>query len=201
MTPVLIEGPALEPVSLAEARQWLRLDDAAEDPVVSSLVVAARMLVEAEIGRVLMGQDWRLVGDAWPADGRIPVQPGLVLAVRGGRVFRSAGAALPLPPVSLPPVVLPPGAFRVLPGSDPPQIEALMMPLPSGRTGGIEIDLRLGFGETPEAIPGQIRIALRRLIALWYDRRGDISDDPVGLPPQIRLLLRPFRRLRLGGRP
>ena len=41
MTPIPIEGPAVEPVTVAEMRGFLRLDDGAEDALVADLIRAA----------------------------------------------------------------------------------------------------------------------------------------------------------------
>ena len=43
MTPLLIAGPAVEPVTLAAMRDYLRLDDTAEDDLVAALIKAARL--------------------------------------------------------------------------------------------------------------------------------------------------------------
>ncbi|MCA1952665.1 MAG: hypothetical protein LDL25_06355 [Hyphomicrobiales bacterium] len=188
MIPVLIEGPALEPVTLAEAKLWLRLDGPDEDDLVMALIVAARLMVEAEIGQVLIGQNWRLVGDRWPEGGLIPVRIGRILAVTGGRVFPSEGPAVPIAA----------DRFTVFPHADPPGILPLETPNPGRVASGIEIDLRLGFGETASAVPETIRLAIRRLVMLWYENRGDAGDVEAGLPPAIRALLKPFRRFRLG---
>ncbi len=40
MVPIAIDGPAVEPVSIAEMRAYLRLDDGAEDELVAALVKA-----------------------------------------------------------------------------------------------------------------------------------------------------------------
>jgi len=69
--------------------------------------------------------------------------------------------------------------------------------LPGRAYAGIEIDIRLGYGEFAVDVPETIRLAIRRLVTLWYENRGDRSDPQAGLPPQIRALLRPFRRVRL----
>lgn len=187
MIPILLEGPTVEPVSLVEAKLWLRIDNQDEDDLVRALIVAARLMVEAEIGQVLIGQNWRLVGDAWPQGELIPVRIGRVLAVTGGRIFSADSVPAPIAAER----------FTLIPSHDPPAILPLERPHPGRARAGIEIDLRLGFGEAALDVPETIRLAIRRLVTLWYENRGDTSDPEAGLPPQIRALLRPFRRLRL----
>ncbi|HVW94201.1 MAG TPA: hypothetical protein VHB74_16540, partial [Devosia sp.] len=45
MTSFLLEGPAAEPVTLADAKAFLKLDASDEDALVSTLVTAARLHV------------------------------------------------------------------------------------------------------------------------------------------------------------
>lgn len=187
MIPVLLDGPTMEPVSLAEAKLWLRMDGLDEDDLIRALIVAARLMVEAEIGQVLIGQNWRLVGDIWPQGELVLVRIGRILAVTGGRVF--SGESVP--------TAIAADRFTVFPDHDPPAILPLDRPQPGRVRAGIEIDLRLGFGEAASDVPETIRLAIRRLVTLWYENRGDTSDPEAGLPPQIRALLRPFRRVRL----
>ena len=61
MTSYLIAGPGEEPVSLAEAKAFARVDGNDEDALVSALVAAARLHVESLTGRALVTQTWRLV--------------------------------------------------------------------------------------------------------------------------------------------
>lgn len=187
MIPVLIEGPALEPLTLAEAKLWLKVDGPEEDDLIRALIVAARLMVEAEIGQVLLGQTWRLIGDQWPVGERISVRIGPLLGVVGARVFDAGGV----------PGAIPQNTFTVLAQADPPAVVPTQRPAPGRAYGGIEIDLRLGFGETAATVPDNIRLAVKRLVALWHDNRGEGGDPDKGLPPQIRALLRPFRRVRL----
>lgn len=187
MIPVLLDGPTLEPVSLAETKLWLRLDGPEEDDLVRALIVAARLLVEAEIGQVLIGQNWRLVGDEWPAGETIPVRVGRILGVNGGRVFDANGVA----------TLLAAERFTVFPNAEPPAVLPLDRPVPGRPLSGIEIDLRLGYGEAASDVPETIRLAIRRLVTLWFHERDNPGNSESGLPPQIRALLRPFRRIRL----
>ena len=187
MIPILVDGPTVEPVSLAEAKLWLRIDTPDEDDLVRALIVAARLMVEAEIGQVLIGQNWRLVGDTWPKGDLIPVRVGRILAVTGGRIYSAASVPTPLTA----------NLFTVFPNAEPPAILPLERPAAGRPYAGIEIDLRLGYGEAASDVPETIRLAIRRMVTLWYENRGEADDPQYGVPPQIRALLRPFRRIRI----
>ena len=64
MTVILVSGPAVEPLSLAEAKSWIKVDASDEDALIQSLIVSARLAVEAATNRLLITQQWRLVIDA-----------------------------------------------------------------------------------------------------------------------------------------
>ncbi len=59
MKRLLLEGPAVEPVTLAEAKAHVRVDADDEDDLLGALIVAARVSVETEIRRVMIEQSWR----------------------------------------------------------------------------------------------------------------------------------------------
>jgi hypothetical protein len=60
MTSTLIAGPGEEPVTLAEAKAYCRIDGDDEDALVNALIAAARLQVESLSGRALVTQTWRL---------------------------------------------------------------------------------------------------------------------------------------------
>lgn len=187
MFPILLEGPAFEPVSLAEAKAWLRVDGSDDDGLISTLIVAARLMVEAELGQVLLGQTWRFIADSWPVEELIPIRIGRILSAVGARTYSAAGVASPILPTTI----------TLYPERTPPAINPTSRPAPARARSGIEIDLRLGYGEAAANVPDTLRLAIRRLVARWYEERGDAETAPASLPPQIRALLRPFRPVRL----
>lgn len=187
MIPLLVDGPQLEPVSLADAKAWLRVDGNEEDSLIQALIVAARLVIEAEIGRVLLAQNWRLVGDAWPDGENIPVKIGKVISVTGGRVFPAEGA----------PEVMPAGDFVVERGAERDAVLPRRKPAPGRARGGVEIDLRLGYGEMGTDVPEPLRLAIRHLVTLTFEKRGDMAVDGRGLPPMVAALVQPFRPVRL----
>jgi hypothetical protein len=64
MTSYLIAGPGEEPVSLAEAKAFCRIDGSDEDALLGALIAAARLHVESITGRALVTQTWRLLLDS-----------------------------------------------------------------------------------------------------------------------------------------
>jgi hypothetical protein len=106
MTSYLLSGPATEPVTLDEARAYVRMDDTGEDALLATLITAARLHVESVTGRALLSQGWRLVLDCWPGDRIVPlpVAPALSLTAitayagrerRQGRQRRELGGVGP----------------------------------------------------------------------------------------------------------
>ena len=188
MSPILIVPPAAEPVTLAEAKLYLRTASPDEDDLVTVLIRAARHLVEAASNRLLVSQTWRLVCDVWPPGGvlRLPLSP--VTAISGARVHAVQGPPLPVDE----------GALRLEPGSDPPLLRvAGLLPAPQWPRGGIEIDLVAGHG-APSDVPEPFRQATLMLVARWFENRGDAGGHgDARLPADVLALIAPFRRARL----
>ncbi len=182
----LVVPPATEPVSVAQAKLYLRIDGADEDDLIASLIRAARLLVEAAAGRQLIAQTWRITLDAIPAGAviRAPVSP-----VRtAGRVATvdSLGATQ----------VLAAGAVELEAGSDPPLLRWRAAIPVAARA--IEIDVDAGYGSAATDVPDSLRTAILRLVALWFDQRGDRLDgQAAALPPDVMALVAPHRRARL----
>ena len=187
MTPIPVAGPAVEPVGLSEMRAYLRLDDAAEDELVAGLVKAARLIVEASSRRILTASRWRILLDGWPR-GRVvhlPLSP--LIAVERIAVSSDTGATVDLPA----------SEFAADPASDPPRILiGAAAAEPGVSRAGIAIEVVAGYGATAEAVPEPLRVAVKMLVARWFEHRGDIAGEQT-LPPEALALVAPFRRARL----
>ncbi|SEF69078.1 head-tail connector protein [Bosea lathyri] len=189
MTPLALTPPAFEPVSLPEARMFLRLDGNDEDSLLGTLITAARLMIEATSGRFLIDQSWRIVIDRWPRGGeiRLPLSP--VSAITAARVYDVLGAAQPVAATAL----------LLDKTADPPVIRmAGELPEIGRAHGAIEIDVVAGYGPTAVTVPALLRQAVLRLAARWFEQRGDVvGRDAEGLPAEIIALVAPFRRVRL----
>jgi uncharacterized phiE125 gp8 family phage protein len=186
MTPIPIDGPAVEPIGMPDMRAYLRLDDGAEDDLIAALVKTARVHVEAAAGRVLVESRWRMGLDAWPEGRVVPLPVSPLIAVERVRVFDRDGGAIDVPA----------GLYEADPFSDPPRLVVdPLAPEPGRRRQGVLIEVRAGYGATPESVPAPLRQAVRLLVARWFENRGDA--DPGPLPPDVLALVAPFRRMRI----
>ena len=180
---ILISEPEEEPLSLADAKLFLRLDHSADDALVTELVRAARRHVEALTARRLVTQTWRLVLDHWPDDGvvHLPIAP--VMAVEAARLRAANGAE----------TVLDTSAW-VLNGQ---RLHVPVRPSALRPFAGIEIDLIAGYGGAEDVPPGLVQ-AIRLLVAHWYEHRADaLPDGASTLPLAAAALIAPERALRI----
>ena len=65
----LSSGPAVEPVTLSEAKAHLRLETTAEDALVTSLIMTSRLHIEAALGLALTRRTGRWCSTPGPRQG------------------------------------------------------------------------------------------------------------------------------------
>jgi len=188
MISYLLAGPAEEPVSLVEAKAFLRVDDAVEDALITTLIGAARLHVEGVTGRALLAQSWRVVLDEWPEDRqvRLPVTP--FMAVTEITAYDAAGAGH----------VVPLAQFMREP--DRLLLPATVSGMPALRERqGIEIDYVAGFGTEPEDVPVDIRAALLALVGYWHEHRDAVIVAGSGavVPSGFDRMVAGYKRVRL----
>lgn len=187
MSSILLTTPAAEPLALDEAREFLRVEHNDDDELIAALIAGARLHIEAQTKRALITQSWRLGLDAWPESGRIGVRPAPLQAVTAARIYGAEGSAEMLDLQSF---------VRVL---DSTEIAFVpwAMPVPGRIASGIELDLRVGYGDTALAVPEPLRQAMRLLVAHWYENRGLVAEAAAALPETVAALIAPYRMLSL----
>jgi uncharacterized phiE125 gp8 family phage protein len=186
MAAILIEPPASEPLSLVEAKNYLRIQHDADDALIAAMISAARMQAESRTRRALITQRWRIVLDRWPAPGTIksPVSP--LREVVAARVRDETGELQALDTdifiantASLPGLIAFDEARVIHPAQD---------------RAGIEIDVETGYGAAAD-VPAPLVQAIRLLLARAYEYRGQSERND--MPDGIAELLAPYRVVSL----
>ena len=190
MTFTTLVPPAAEPVSLADAKAYLRVGHDGEDALVASLIAAARSRIEALTGLAMIERTLIVTLDRWTCGTvetrrvQLPMRPaGSLTAVR---VYDAAGTPATVT-----------DRFAVEAGHSGKLVwVAGGFPWPRQRTRGIEIEYVAGFGSGPEDVPAGLALAVNRLAAHGYQARdpGSLQDR---LPEDVAGLLAPWRRVRL----
>jgi len=189
---VLTAGPAVEPVSLDEAKAHMRVDGTAEDTLIGSLIVTSRLHVEAGLALALITQSWSWFIDAWPPGPtlKLPLRP--VQSIGAVRLYDEAGVATTVAPESY-----------FLDGASAParlvRQGALVWPKPGRFANGIEIAFTAGYGDAAADVPEPIRHAILLLVAHWHEHRSPLEVGPIAHPPpdMVEHLLAPYRAMRL----
>jgi uncharacterized phiE125 gp8 family phage protein len=191
MAVVLTEAPAVEPISLAEAKAHLRIDAADEDALLTSLITAARMFVERTLGVALITQGWSYFLDYWPPSCcvTLPIVP--VQSVGAVTLHHGTGGSTTLDAAAYVVDTLSEPARLVLKGALPPVL--------SRELNAFEIAFTAGHGDEAGDVPAPIRHALKLLVAHWFERREPVvlSGAPQDVPATVAGLLLPYRRVRL----
>lgn len=66
------------------------------------------------------------------------------------------------------------------------------------RDDAVRVIWRAGYGETPAAVPANIRLAALLLVGLWYDTRAAATAaSPSEVPFAVSALVAPHRRIRI----
>jgi uncharacterized phiE125 gp8 family phage protein len=69
MKTVIVTSATGEPITLAEAKEHLRVNTTDNDDYITNLITVARQRVEEITNRKLMPQTWKVYYDAWPSSG------------------------------------------------------------------------------------------------------------------------------------
>jgi uncharacterized phiE125 gp8 family phage protein len=166
MSAILLSAPAVEPLSLAEAKAFLRVEHADDDDVIAALIAASRIHIEAQTRRALVTQDWRIILDAWPVDGRLPIRPAPLRTLTAVRVYDASGVARAVDTES----------FVLDEGGSELAFAPWALAAPGRLAAGIELDVVVGYGDAATDVPEGLR----------ENRLLDVSETRAGVATIVR---------------
>jgi uncharacterized phiE125 gp8 family phage protein len=191
MNSTLITAPTEEPVSLMEAGSHLRLDTNHEDFLITSLVKAARQLVESDTRRALVTQTWDFAVDYdWPTEDdkrfgtvhRIVLPKPPVQSVTSVKYIDTSGVEQTLATNQY---LLRNGVIEPAYGVTWPSVREQMA--------AVTVRYVCGYGAA-SAVPEQIKQAILLLVGHWFSHREAVVSGTMSeLPMAVQSLVFPFR--------
>ena len=153
--------PAVEPVTIAEAKKHLRLSLGDDDSVIAAAITTARQAVERDTGRSLITQTWRLKLDNWPKYG-IALHHSPVQSVSSVTYINDAGSV----------TTWTASEYDFLSDGDPAFIQPAWnydWPEVRGDYRGIVVTYVAGYGDTGSSVPQEFRQAILLRTEMIYD--------------------------------
>jgi len=209
---VTVTEPSIEPVSVVEAREHLRLDDDVDESLVFSLILAARQWAENYTGRSLINRTMQMY-----LDGFTEVDTSLWEGTRTGIHITNYQNYIEL--VSAPVSAV--SSIKFYNDADTQgtwatsnyYVDTVREParilLRDGGTyptnlraaNGLEINYTAGYGANRTDVPEAIRVAILQYMTFMYEHRGDVEQNNIVPPKLCGQLLNSYRILRYGSNP
>lgn len=180
-------APAIAPVSLAEVKAFLRIDEAIEDTEIQRMLDAALAMADGAdggLGRALITQSWTLKLDAFQAEIPIPLPP--LQSVTSIQYIDGAGVSQTVDAADYQVV----GAGDAAPAWVKPAY-GKSWPSTRDQPEAVTIAFTAGYGGASD-VPAPIRQAIEQAAADLYTFRG-LTDLMPGIPARMMTALAAYR--------
>lgn len=180
--------PAVEPVTLSEAKAHLRVDSTDDDAYIAGLIRAAREWVEEYLDRTLIATQWVMRLDKFPADSTADIElPRPPMATSG--TATAVTVAYTLEDGST--ATYSTNLFRVDRASTPGAVKtnyAQTWPPHRQDDNSVSVTWWAGYGVSGSDVPQGIKNAILLCVSEFYEKRG------TGAPPDAaKMLLDAYR--------
>ena len=164
----LVTPPAVEPISLGDLRDHLRLDDHSENPYLETLITAAREFLESRTWRAFITQTLQVKLDSFVESIRLskpPLQSVMSITyLDTDGITQTADTSIYTVDTSAQP-----GEVRLAYGQS--------WPLVRGDHNCITIQYIAGYGDDPADVPEPLRLAVKHLAGFWWLNREATSKE------------------------
>jgi uncharacterized phiE125 gp8 family phage protein len=210
---ILLTPPAVEPVSLNEAKAHLRVDITDDDTLIGALISAARTHAEMVTQRQFVTATWKLVLDAFPGPSLMGVPSGMPFSMPAHAVQLNKSPVQSVISVNYLDMggtmqTMPPADYKVDISTEPARITPVfgkIWPVTLPQIGSVEITFTSGYGTldnstppvwVPQQVPEGIKAWMKIRMATLYENREEIalmSRGKLEPLPYVDGLLDPFR--------
>lgn len=179
-------APTTEPLTLTEAKAWLRIDVTDDDSLITNLITVVREACENYTNRSLITQTWTTYYDTWQRDPHIFISTGIrlrhgpVQSITSLTIFGNDDSSNVWPNTNY---FLDPNGERLVFRLN------ITYPFFTRPGNGIQIIYVTGYSDTETSIPASLKQGMLHLLSHLYEHR-ETTD---ALPPAVQTLWFPYR--------
>lgn len=192
MSLALVTAPTVDVLTLAEAKDHLRVTSTDDDTYITALIKAAQVNLDGKdglLGRALLTQTWKLFLDSFPNCRKpiiVPLPP--LQSVSSIKYIAQDGTLTTWDSAS----------YSVDTAANPARVHLgynEVWPVTRCVPNAVTIEFVAGYGATAAAVPDTIKAALKLMIGHWYQNREPVTIGNAvnSLPMTIDYLLSPYR--------
>ena len=177
-------APAVEPITLDEAKLHLKVDSADDNALISALITTARQLAERETKRAFITQTWEMFLDYAPPEIDIP-KPPLQATSLSIKVIDEAGveSVVSATTYDVDDSENSPGRVKLRSGCSWPNHRGFA---------SFIIEFKAGYGDAATDVPEALKQGILQLLSHLYDNRG--AEE---IPKGIKAMFWPFKILSI----
>ena len=188
----LITDASVEPVTVAEVKNHLRVTDNTEDAIVSGLITGARKYVEQILRRSLISQTFAYYLDDFPNREFIQLPFPPLLWVDFVKYYDQTGVL----------TTMPTDDYQVDNKATPGRItlkdDATYPTVELDKVNAVQIQYQAGYGNTADDVPMPIRLVIIQLVSHWFENREPFSTQQMyTIPKTLDVILAPYRFMRV----
>lgn len=175
-------GPAVEPVTVAEAKAHLRVDTSDDDTYIGTLITAAREWCEQYLDRTLVHTQWVMRFDKFPDNGTEDVPLPRPPMVTSGT---ATAVSLTFTAESGSTSTYSTASYRVDRNATPGSVKTLYgqaWPAHLWDDNAISVTWWAGYGASGSSVPAAIRHAILMLVSHWYETRSTVLVGSISKP-------------------
>lgn len=172
-------APTIEPITLKEAKEHLRVDLDDDDFLITALIETARLLIEKRTGRALITQTWQLILDEDTEEIELPYPPlqsvSSVKYIKDDGTEATASSSL----YDVDTSQNSPGRIKLKNGCSWPTHRDFA---------SFIIEYVVGYGDAADDVPETLKQAILQTVAHLYENR-----ESQEIPEGIHALIFPYR--------
>lgn len=188
--PIRTVAPAVEPVTLAEAKLWARIDHSNHDDMITSMIAAAIAHLDGYtgvLGRCIVNQTWKQKFHDWSEDLRLPFPD--VSSIVSVKYFDASNVEQTVSSSLYELLEDERGSFVRMKDdfTDPSLFD--------DRSDPISVTFVAGYGAASSDVPEAIKTAIKMLVAHWYDSPAAGEQVMTEIPFGVTAMIAPYRRV------